>query len=192
MIGRTHDLAAFVALTGVVVYTPLQEMTLATAIVAFGANFVGGLAPDIDEPTAAVWKRVRGGSVIGKLIAPILGSHRMISHSLLGTVAVGYLLKWFLALISTVLLVDMNIVWWAFMIGFVSHLVTDAMTKEGIPLLFPLPWNIGFPPIRSLRITTGGMVEKSIIFPGLILLEVYLIYANYEKLIEFFTVYITK
>lgn len=192
MIGRTHDLAAFVALTGVVVYTPLQEMSLATAIVAFGANFVGGLAPDIDEPTAAIWKRVRGGSVFGKLIAPILGSHRMVSHSILGAVVVGYLLKWFLGLISGILLVDMDIVWWAFMIGFISHLVTDAMTKEGIPLLFPIPWDIGFPPIRALRITTGGVIEKSVIFPGLIVLEIYLIYANYDKLMEFFTKYITR
>jgi len=192
MTGRTHDLIGFTALTAFVLYQPLQEMSLATGIVAFSANFAGALSPDLDEPTASAWKKIRGGSTFGKLLAPILGSHRMISHSLLGTLLVGYLLKLLLEAMSGVLLVDMTIVWWAFMIGYISHLISDAVTKEGIPLFFPIPINIGIPPFSSLRIKSGGLIEKSIIFPGFIIFEGYLIYANYEKVLEFFTEYVKR
>ncbi len=85
-----------------------------------------------------------------------------------------------------VLLVDMDIVWWAFMIGFLSHLVMDTLTKEGVPWLFPIPIHFGFPPLRFLRLTTGGFVEKSIVFPGLILLTAYVVFVYYGKYLLFF------
>jgi inner membrane protein len=187
MTGRTHDLAAFTALTIAIAFLPIEKMTLATAVVAFSANMIGGLAPDIDQPTGALWNRMRGGSIISRMISPMLGGHRFISHSLLGIFLFGWLLKIGLELISSVLLVDMNIVWWAFMIGFVSHLVIDMLTKDGVPWLFPIPINFGIPPIKKLRIKTGEMVEKSIIFPGLLFLNAYLIYTNYGKILHFFT-----
>ena len=84
----------------------------------------------------------------------------------------------------------MDIVWWAFMIGFVSHLVMDTFTKEGVPWLFPIPIRFGIPPFSFLRVKTGGMLEKSFIFPGLILLNFYIYYANYGKFLEFFKQYI--
>ncbi len=55
MTGRTHDLAAFTALTLVIAQGNTPQMSLATAIVAFSANMLGGLAPDIDQPTAKFW-----------------------------------------------------------------------------------------------------------------------------------------
>src|SRR5690349_3967618 len=145
MTGRTHDLAAFTALNLVIATQPLPEMTLATAIVAFGANVIGALTPDIDQPTAELWNRLPAGSIIGRILSPILGGHRFISHSIVGVVAFGIGLKYLLAVIGQVLLVDMNIVWWSFMIGFISHLLMDTITREGVPWLFPLPWKIGFP-----------------------------------------------
>lgn len=192
MTGRTHDLAAFTALTATIAYTPLQEMTLATALVAVGANFIGGLAPDLDQSTAGLWKKVRGGSIIGKIIAPILGSHRLISHSIVGTILIGILLNMFLNAISNILIVDMRIVWWSFMIGFVSHIFMDSLTEEGVPLFFPFPFKTGIPPIKFIRLKTGGIVEKSIIFPGLIILTGYIVYANYAKFIDLLTNYITR
>jgi len=53
MTGRTHDLAAITALGVVVVLmTPEHTVTLGTAIAAVFANLIGGIAPDIDQPTA--------------------------------------------------------------------------------------------------------------------------------------------
>jgi inner membrane protein len=192
MTGRTHDLAAFSALTIAIAFLPIEKMSLATAVVAFSANMIGGLAPDIDQPTGALWNRMRGGSIISRMISPMLGGHRFISHSVLGVFLFGWLLKVGLELISPVLLVDMNIVWWAFMIGFVSHLVIDMLTKEGVPWLFPIPFHFGIPPLRRLRIKTGEMVEKSIIFPGLLFLNAYIIYTHYGKILQFFTENIVK
>lgn len=186
MTGRTHDLAAFTALALFIATQPVPEMSVGTAVVAFGMNTMGGLFPDIDQPTAALWNRIRAGSLIGRVIAPLLGSHRMISHSLLGMVAVGWLLEKALAYVGTFLFVDMTIVWGAFMLGFISHLCMDLFTRDGLPLLFPLSFRFGFPPIRALRISTGKFVEKSIVFPGLILLNGYILYTHYEKFVKLF------
>lgn len=190
MTGRTHDLAAFTALNLVFILQPVPHMSVYTLIAACGATIIGGLTPDIDQPTADLWRRLPAGNIIGRLITPILGSHRMISHSILGIVLMGYLLRWALHQLSAVVLVDMVIIWWAFMIGFVSHLLIDMLNREGIPLLFPLPWKIGVPPVRLFRIKAGGLAEKTIVFPLLMVLNGYLVYTFSARYLEFFRQYI--
>lgn len=192
MTGRTHDLAAFTALTLVVATTVIPKITLATAMVAFGVNMIGGLAPDIDQPTAHFYRNARGGSILAKIITPLLGGHRYISHSLVGLFIFGFVVNQLLSLSSSVLIVDHSIVWWSFMIGFISHLVMDLFTEEGIPLFFPIPIKIGFPPLRFLRIKTGGLVEKSFVFPMLLILNIYIFYSHYHTFLNFLKHYITK
>jgi membrane-bound metal-dependent hydrolase YbcI (DUF457 family) len=184
MTARTHDLAAFTSLMAVVTLWPMPNMSLATAMVALGANFIGGLFPDLDNSTADVWEQVRGGHLIGKVIPPLLGGHRYITHSLVGLALIGWLVQKLLNVVGNVVLVDMHIVWWAFMIGMVSHLIVDTITKEGVMWLFPIPWRIGFLPWKSLRLTTGGILEKSIVFPGLVLINGYLIWQHYPTLLN--------
>jgi inner membrane protein len=191
MTGRTHDLAAFTALSYTVATQPLPEnITLATALVALSANFIGGLAPDIDQPTANLWNRIPAGGIWGRLLSPVLGGHRFISHSILGIFLFGFTLNFILNGISSVLLVNMDVVWWAFMIGFVSHLVMDTITRDGVPWLFPIPINFGFPPFRFMRMKTGGLLEKSVIFPGLIMLNIYIYYNYYGRFLEILKHYI--
>lgn len=185
MTGRTHDLAAFTALSYIVATQPLPEISFATALVAISANFIGGLAPDLDQSTSAFWHNTRGGSIFGRLISPLLGGHRYISHSILGIFLFGMLAKWILESSRDVLIVNSDIVWWSFMIGFVSHLLMDTITKEGVPWFFPVPFRIGIPPLSFLRVKTGGLIEKSFIFPGLILVNFYIYYSNYGKFLEF-------
>lgn len=187
MTGRTHDLAAFTALTYIVAANPLpNQLSLATALVAFSANMVGGLAPDLDQPTANLYKKVRGGSILAKLISPFLGGHRFISHSILGIFIFGFLTRFILDKTGSVVLIDMQIVWQTSLIGFISHLIMDTFTKEGIAWFFPIPWRIGFPPFSILRLKTGGLLEKSFVFPGLLITNVYLIYHNYDKFLALF------
>lgn len=190
MTGRTHDLAAFTALTFVVASQPLVEMSLGTALVAFSANMIGGLAPDIDQPTSDLWEKLRGGSYLSQLIKPLIGGHRYISHSIVGILAAAFIMELLLQLSSSFLIVDIDVVWWAFMIGFISHLVMDTFTKDGVPWLFPIPIRFGIPPISFLRIKTGGIIEKSFVFPGLLFLSAYIIYLNYSKFIDFIKNYI--
>jgi inner membrane protein len=181
MTGRTHDLAALTALVTYIAVGPVPSMTVATAIVSFGANMIGGLLPDIDNATSDIWKQIRGGTLIGKIVSPLLGHHRMISHSLLGIVIAGYLTGWLLSAIGTVLIVDMHIVWWAVMAGYVSHLIMDSLTVDGVPWLFPLPVRFGFPPVKFLRVKTGSWAETLFVFPGLLLLNAYFVYTDYSK-----------
>lgn len=186
MTGRTHDLAAFTALNIMLATQHIPYMNLATAAVAFGSNMIGGLLPDIDDKTADIWDKIRGGSILARIVKPLIGGHRMISHSLIGMAIVGYLLRSILPYIGTVVLVDVSVVWWAFMIGYASHLITDSLTIEGVPWLLPIPIRFGFPPIKSFRIKTGGLMEHIFVYPGLLILNGYVFYTYYPVYIQFF------
>jgi inner membrane protein len=186
MTGRTHDLAGFTLLNIVFISVPLPTMTIATAIGAFSMVFIGALTPDIDQPTADLWRRLPAGNIIGRIISPILGSHRMISHSIIGTAAFAYGSYYLFHYLGSIILLDMTIIWQSFMIGFVSHLLIDLFNRDGLPLLFPFPFKFGFPPIRRLRIKAGGMIEKTIIFPLLMLLNAYIIWTHYYIYVQFF------
>lgn len=186
MTARTHDLAAFTTLTIYIATQPVPHMSIATAVTAFGANMIGGLLPDIDDATSDFWDTVRFGTVVSKVMNPLIGNHRRLTHSLVGMAVVGYLLFLLLNAARNVLIVDMNIVWWSAMLGYVSHLIADSFTKEGVPWLLPIPIRMGFPPLRSLRITTGKFMETAIIFPGLLMLNGYLIYSRYPLFVQFF------
>lgn len=184
MTGRTHDLAALTALSLVVVTTSIPPMTIPTAFVAVSANFIGALVPDLDQSTSQIWKNLRGGSSLGILISPLLGGHRFISHSIIGIILFGFLSKFIFNLLSSFLIVDMQIVWIAFMIGYISHLVMDTFTKEGVAWFFPIPWRVGIPPTSFLRVKTGGFIEKAFVFPGLLILNGYIFYNYYPKFLE--------
>lgn len=190
MTGRTHDLAAFTALTYTLAVSPIPKMTLATALIAFGINMVGGLAPDIDQPTAKLYHDFRGGGIAAKLITPLLGGHRYISHSLIGLFIFGFAAKEILSLSSSFLIVDQTVVWWSFIIGYISHLMMDLFTEEGIPIFFPIPIRFGIPPLHFLRIKTGGLIEKSFVFPILLIANAYIFYTYHQKFIDFLKHYI--
>lgn len=186
MTGRTHDLAAFTALNIVVVSTTIPHVSLGTILVALSANMIGGLAPDIDQPTGVLWRKLPIGTLYSRLFTPFLGGHRFLSHSIAGFCLFAFLSHYLLQLIGTILLVDMNIVWWSFLIGYASHLLMDSITREGVPWLFPVPYHFGFPPFAFLRMKTGGFIEKVIIFPGLLIINGLLIYTHYNTYLFLF------
>lgn len=191
MTGRTHDLAAFTALSVIVISNPLPKISLATALVALAANMIGGIAPDVDQPTAPFWRNLPIGSMFGKFFGKMLGGHRFLSHSILGVLLFSFLFRIVLNVLHPSFPnLNMDIIWSAFMIGFVSHLVMDSFSKEGVPWLLPIPIKFGIPPIQSLRIVTGGLTEKFILFPGLILLNIYFYHIHYVKLLTFIHNYI--
>lgn len=184
MTGRTHDLAAITALGIVVLAQPVRSVTLATAIVVVFANLVGGVTPDIDQPTAPLWRNLPIGKYFGRMFGLLNGGHRFLTHSIVGLVLFGFAAHWFLVLIHPIMSqVDIDLVWWAFMIGMASHLVMDTFTREGVPWLLPFPFKFGFPPLKKLRITTGKLGEKAVLFPLLIIFNAVLYFANYDKVL---------
>jgi hypothetical protein len=60
----------------------------------------------------------------------------------------------------------------------------DSFTKEGVPWLLPLPFKIGLPPMKTLRLTTGKAVETLLVFPALVIVGGLLLAANYEYLLQ--------
>ncbi len=190
MTGRTHDLAAFTALSMVFVTHPLPHLTLGTLFVAFGANMIGGLTPDIDQPTADLWNKLPAGGVFSRIFSPFLGGHRFISHSILGIFLFGFLTKFLLNVTSSFLIVDGTLVWWAFMIGYVSHLIMDTFTRDGVAWFFPIPIHIGIPPFKALRMKTGGFLEKSVVFPVFLFINAYILYTHQKVFLDFLHHYI--
>jgi inner membrane protein len=181
--GRTHDLAAITALGIVFLIEPLHTMTLSTALLCVLANQMGGIAPDIDQPTAPLWRNLPIGKIAGKVTDKFLGGHRFLTHSLLGLALFGVVMAYILKFIHPLFPhVTIYLVWWSFMIGVLSHLIMDTFTKEGVPWLLPIPIKFGFPPVKRLRITTGKKFESFVVFPALLVLDVWLCTAHYHEL----------
>ena len=186
MTGRTHDLCAVTALNIYVATQPLPHMSLGTALVAFSFGLIAGVIPDLDEWTSDAWDKIPAGSLIGRLIQPIfIGSHRKITHSLLGMAIIAFIARAALQATAHIVLVDMNVVLGAILLGYLSHLIADSLTREGVPWLLPLPFKFGFPPFRFLRIKTASWAEYYLFFPGILLLNAYIIYTHYE---QYFTI----
>lgn len=191
MTGRTHDLAAFAALSVLFLLHSPETITLGTVLLSLLFNQIGGILPDIDQPTAPLWKNLPVGKVIGEATDKLLGGHRFISHSILGVALFGFLAHLLLIFLHPIMPhTNIGIVWWAFMIGLVSHLVMDTFTKEGVPWLLPLPVKLGFPPAKSLRITTGKHVETLVVFPVLLILTIWLYTSHYQTVLLYFHHYI--
>jgi inner membrane protein len=185
MTARTHDLAAITALGAVVLFEPLRTVTLATALIAILFNQLGGIAPDIDQPTAPLWRNLPVGKFFGKAVDKMLGGHRFLSHSMLGLVLFGFLVHLLLIFLHPLMPhVNIGYVWWAFAIGMLSHLVMDTLTKEGVPWLLPIPIKFGVPPIKKFRITTGKFVEHLIVFPGILVFDIIYCSTHYSELLS--------
>jgi inner membrane protein len=193
MTGRTHDMAAFTALLALVVLYPPGQMTLATMLIALLANMIGGIAPDIDQPTAPFWRNLPVGGYVGRFISRAMGGHRFITHSLVGLALLALASHWLLAFFKPIMpQVDTHLVWLAFLVGVASHLVMDMFTKEGVPLLLPVPVKLGLPPLRALRVTTGKAVELYLIFPGLALVAGLTVWAYYQTLLDLLQRHLTR
>lgn len=184
MTSRTHDIGAFASLVTVAVNYPPTSLNASTLVVSLVGNIVGSLLPDIDQATNRLWDLLPAGNFLGKIFRGFFISHRTISHSLLGIYLLSKLLWWFLPKVFNPGFIYNQIVYSSVMIGFISHLLIDAFTEEGIPLFFPIKWKIGFPPFKHWRIETGKWFEKFVVFPGIIVYLFWYAITNQEKLIS--------
>lgn len=183
MTARTHDVAALTALTIWVLAMPPESITIGTALAAVLANQIGGIAPDADQPTAPFWRNLPVGHYLGKIFGALVGGHRFFSHSLLGVLTFSGAALLLLEFLRPIMPhIDITFVWTAFIVGMLSHLVMDTLTKEGVPWLLPLPHKFGLPPVRAWRITTGKAAENLIVLPLLVLITIWLCGSHYETL----------
>jgi len=185
MTARTHDLAAATVLLLAVLASPPETLRLSTLLLAVFANQLGGIAPDIDQPTAPLWRNLPEGHFVGRVFGKLLGGHRFLSHSLVGFALFAWLSNLLLHFLHPLMLhVDIGLVWWAFLLGYGSHLIMDTFTKEGVPWLLPLPYRFGFPPVKRLRLTTGKRMETLVLLPALIIFDIWLCISHYDSLVH--------
>lgn len=194
MTGKTHVTAGIAVGLTLAAGNPIEKQAILIL-----AAVVGALIPDMDHPRSKINQRIllfknklfkmityslMGGGLIyldtilndpGSRILRMLGlalilvglsRHRGFTHSLLGLVLFSVIVY-----IGT-LNYNLYVVFVGFVIGYVSHLVLDLVTVQGIELLYPYKKNIKIP----LGIKTNGKVENLIlsatsIYSALVLLQ---------------------
>lgn len=143
MLGITHVVVG--ASLGVVAAKSGLIPALPIAIVAIVAA-AGSLLPDIDHPQSAFGRRVR---ILSIPISAVFG-HRGITHSLLAVAAMSLALVFFAHGDGKTPVIA------ALALGYLSHLLADAMTVSGIPLLWPRKTVFRVP---GTGFRTGGYAE---------------------------------
>lgn len=186
MLGRTHNMIAFAALLTAVVYYPPVELSTATVVVALIANTAGSMLPDLDQATNRLWDMLPFGDAVGKLLSKAFLSHRSLSHSFLGVIMFDQLSYWIFPRILNGSYINPWIVSLSLMIGYLSHLLADGVTEEGLPLLFPLKYKFGFPPIKSWRIKTGKWFENFVVTPLVIVYVTWRIVSSWSSISKYF------
>lgn len=187
MMGTTHQLVALLAAFWILTSYPVS-VGWVVAVIMIMAVMVGALTPDLDQPAANLWRRMLAGRAIGNIFQAFSGGHRHMTHSIIGIVAVGYLMRW---LMLELLKVDFHDeamhVWRAFMVGYISHPIADTLTDQGVPWFWPLNIKIKIPPgPEELRVTTESLVEKVIMRGGIVIAFVILLRSHWEIFLHFF------
>jgi inner membrane protein len=141
---------------------PIPDLPFVLAAAA-----VGSLLPDIDHPRGALGNyRLIGIPILkpASFVASAVLSHRGLSHTLLAWALLTALGVYFGGPAGLLPIV------WAASLGYGLHLGADSLTKAGVPWLWPLYRHpLGFPPLRALRIQTGGLLEHALVVAGLVL-----------------------
>lgn len=177
MLQRTHDLAA-VALVSYRFLSQPVPLTWETLLGIGVATLLGSAVPDIDNVSSPAWRH-KLTPWEGRATRQFLEGHRNLSHSIIGVVLFWFILRLLLHLINLPHL-DAGAVVTAFVWAQLSHLLTDSLTEQGVPWLYPIPIRMGFPPIKPMRIKTGKWFEKLVIFPTLLIVTI-VIYYVYRK-----------
>ena len=189
MLARTHQIIGITA--GVGYYLAVAEPTYgpATFAAVIIASSIGSLLPDLDQPTAKIWDSIPYiGHSVGKASAPFF-KHRSFLHSILGMLIFGWLVSRLLQTFPEYWGISIYPVFICFIIGYITHLIADMFTVEGIPLLFPWQRMIGLPPkpFEGARIMTGKWFENLVLFPiiNIMLMIIIITHLNQIKSILF-------
>ncbi len=170
MTAVSHQLVALLAALWLLILYP-TNVGLGVGILSLIAVMIGALTPDLDQPTANLWRRMLGGRAVGNIFQWFSGGHRHMTHSLMGIAAIGYGSYWVATeLISESYRTAALAVWVAYMIGYISHPFADTLTDRGVPWLWPLKFNFKVPPgPEEVRVTTDSLVEKILVRGGIII-----------------------
>ncbi len=178
MTGKTHQIIGIGLGLGTYLTTAAPNYNPATFAAVLVVSSLGSLLPDLDRASAQIWQQIPLGRYAGQVVDPFI-AHRNFSHSIVGTALFGWGVHYLIFLAPSYWGIDHIAVFNAFLIAYISHLLADSVTVQGIPLLFPYKRMFGIPPqpFHGARIVTGKWFESLIVFPlvnlGLLLLIVH-------------------
>lgn len=149
MLARTH--LVFALLMGLLIFKYFNLNPILFIAIITLTSFL----PDIDHPKSKIGRRIK---ILSYPINFIFG-HRKFFHSIFAALGLSFVIWHFFGNYYT-----------PFFIGFLSHLIGDALTVQGVNFVYPF---------KELRvkgfITTGGLLEN-ILFFALLIANSYLIY----------------
>ena len=187
MTGITHQMIALLMAFWLLTIYPVSIGPILGALAIIGV-MIGALTPDLDQPTANIWRRMLGGRAIGNIFQFFSGGHRHVTHSLIGI----FLIGWFLRQ-GIIMFVNHNyissalVLWSAFMIGYISHPVADTLTDQGVPWLWPLHIKVKIPPgPEEVRVTTDSIVERLLVRGAIIVSFFFLLSSHWATLLRLF------
>lgn len=153
MMGNAHlafGTGSFLIVTSLVGHTP--------GIIELAAAALGSLIPDADHPRSKVGRWLPG---ISHFFYSFCGGHRGFTHSALLVIPMLFFAGWLMqghneqlgwmaddALQGSLYGVG-YLAMLAFIFGFLSHLIGDAMTTEGLRILWPLKTRLQLTPLRA-------------------------------------------
>lgn len=188
MTAVTHQLIALTAALWLLTIFP-QNTSAAVAIISVFAVMIGALTPDLDHPSSNFFSKLLGARIINFLFRSFSGGHRHFTHSVLGIILIGLGLNWlFENILSPAVMPSANVIWLAFMTGYVSHVAADTLTDRGVPWLWPVHVHFALPPGgKAVRVTTGSIVETFLLRSALIIIIILLLQSRWQFFTAFFT-----
>ena len=125
-----------------VINDSLESAISAQTLILLPVAIFGALLPDIDHPNSTFGSRIRPVSTVLSWL-----SHRGITHSVWAVLVSLYVLKTF----------DLANLWiHAITIGYISHLLGDAITPAGIKPFWPIPYRFYINPYVAIPVVCCG------------------------------------
>lgn len=147
MLFRTHFLFGFLVGLYIIDFLKIKNQILFMVVLLFFSTF-----PDIDESSSRVSKKLKPFSYLAALLG-----HRNILHTIYFPIAIAL----------TLFILNLKLLSYAVLIGYLLHLFLDITTKKGLALLYPLTKKR----IKGF-IKVGSLIEN-LIFIVLIILVIY-------------------
>src|SRR3989344_9126219 len=130
---KTHLLFAFLISLLTFKYFDLNPL------IFIGILVFSGILPDIDHGKSYIGRKL----FIFSWIINLVFGHRKLIHSILFATIIALLIRTFFGLY-----------WIPFYLGYLSHLLLDGLTKQGVYIFYPSDFRIkGF-------VKTNGIIEK--------------------------------
>lgn len=136
MLAKTHLVGGAAAGVAAAHYLPHEPALL------IGAAVLGSLLPDICHSGSTIGRKA---PLLANIVSAVFG-HRTFTHSILAMA----LIAWGLSYLNTP-----PSILWGLLAGYGSHILLDAMTRNGVKVLWPLPVTLKLPPF----VRTGGTGE---------------------------------